>query len=147
MAKGHENLIPTSRRSKEEVRGIGQKGGIASGQARRRKKNMRSVFRMLKDMPVNDAKIKAQLRASGITDDDTTFSAALAFSAIYHAMRGNSQMMRLVFEMMGEAPDVRIRERELKLKERALDSGQIDTTLNVTITEREAQDGGCGEGG
>ena len=56
-------------------------------------------------------------------------------------------MMRLVFEMMGEAPDVRIRERELKLKERALDSGQIDTTLNVTITEREAQDGGCGEGG
>lgn len=75
---------------------------------------------MLKDLPVNDAKIKAQLKASGINDDDTTFSAALAFSAIYHAMRGNSQMMRLVFEMMGESPDVRIREKELKLKEEAV---------------------------
>lgn len=72
---------------------------------------------MLKDLPVNDAKMKAQLKASGIKEGDATYSAALAFSAIYHAMRGNSQMMRLVFEMMGESPDIRIREKELKLRE------------------------------
>lgn len=33
-----ENLIPISERSPEEVREMGRKGGIASGQARREKK-------------------------------------------------------------------------------------------------------------
>jgi len=117
MAKGHENLKPLTQRTKEEQREICSKGGKASVAARRRKKNMREIFRMLKDLPVNDAKMKAQLKASGIKEGDATYSAALAFSAIYHAMRGNSQMMRLVFEMMGESPDIRIREKELKLRE------------------------------
>lgn len=117
MAKGHENLKPLTQRTKEEQREICSKGGKASVAARRRKKNMREIFRMLKDLPVNDAKMKAQLKASGIKEGDATYSAALAFSAMYHAMRGNSQMMRLVFEMMGESPDIRIREKELKLRE------------------------------
>lgn len=117
MAKGHENLKPLTQRTKEEQREICSKGGKASVAARRRKKNMREIFRILKDLPVNDAKMKAQLKASGIKEGDATYSAALAFSAMYHAMRGNSQMMRLVFEMMGESPDIRIREKELKLKE------------------------------
>lgn len=117
MAKGHENLKPLTQRTKEEQREICSKGGKASVAARRRKKNMREIFRMLKDLPVTDAKMKAQLKASGIKEDDATYSAAMAFSAMYHAMRGNSQMMRLVFEMMGESPDIRIREKELKLRE------------------------------
>lgn len=117
MAKGHENLKPLTQRTKEEQREICSKGGKASVAARRRKKNMREIFRMLKDLPVTDAKMKAQLKASGIKEDDATYSTAMAFSAMYHAMRGNSQMMRLVFEMMGESPDIRIREKELKLRE------------------------------
>ena len=71
----------------------------------------------------------------------------MAFSAMYHAMKGNSQMMRLVFEMMGESPDIRMRERELKLKEKALDIGHVDTTLNVTIKAKERQGDGGYEGG
>ena len=94
MAKGHENLKPLTQRTKEEQREICSKGGRASVAARRRKK-----------------------KASGIKEDDATYSAAMAFSAMYHAMKGNSQMMRLVFEMMGESPDIRIREKEAKLKE------------------------------
>ena len=147
MAKGHENLKPLTQRTKEERREICSKGGKASVAARRRKKNMREIFRMLKDLPVTDAKMKAQLRASGIKEDDATYSAAMAFSAMYHAMKGNSQMMRLVFEMMGESPDIRMRERELKLKEKALDIGHVDTTLNVTIKAKERQGDGGYEGG
>ena len=41
-----DNLIPTSERSKDEVREIGRKGGIASGEARRRKKTLKEALIM-----------------------------------------------------------------------------------------------------
>ena len=51
-------------------------------------------------------------------DEETTYAAALAWKAIYHAMKGNSQMMRLVMEMLGEDPSIMLKEREIKLKEK-----------------------------
>lgn len=39
-----ENLIPTNRRSKEEARELGRKGGIASGKARREQRAMRELL-------------------------------------------------------------------------------------------------------
>ena len=134
-----EDLVPLNQRTKEEQKEITQKGGIASGVARRRKRSMREVLKMLKDMPVKDRKIIAQLQAAGIDDKDMTIGAAMAFSAIVHAMKGNGQMMKLVLDVMGETSDARLRERELKMKERALDSGQFDATLNVTIKAKEVQ--------
>lgn len=41
MADGRENLRPFSERSKEEARESGRKGGIASGQARREKADLK----------------------------------------------------------------------------------------------------------
>lgn len=38
------NLIPTSKRSKEEVRAIGRKGGRASGRARKEKRLLREAL-------------------------------------------------------------------------------------------------------
>ena len=37
-----ENLIPTSQRSKSEVREFGRKGGINSGKSRRKKRTIAS---------------------------------------------------------------------------------------------------------
>jgi hypothetical protein len=42
--KGQENLIPTNKRSKAEVREIGRKGGVASGKARREKKLLSEFY-------------------------------------------------------------------------------------------------------
>lgn len=39
-----KNLIPTSERTKEEARELGRKGGIKSGETRRRKKEFRELF-------------------------------------------------------------------------------------------------------
>lgn len=41
MANGHENLIPNNMRTPEEVRENARKGGIASGEARRAKRDFR----------------------------------------------------------------------------------------------------------
>ena len=42
-----ENLIPNSERSPSELREMGRKGGIRSGESRRRKKRMRESAELL----------------------------------------------------------------------------------------------------
>ena len=42
-----DNLIPNSERSPEELREMGRKGGIRSGESRRRKKRMRESAELL----------------------------------------------------------------------------------------------------
>ena len=50
--KGHENLIPFDERTEEEQRRIAKKGGKASGEARRRKRDMRELMKlMLEEKP------------------------------------------------------------------------------------------------
>ncbi len=41
------NLIPNTERSPEELREMGRKGGIKSGESRRRKKRQREVMKLL----------------------------------------------------------------------------------------------------
>lgn len=44
------NLIPMSQRSHEERREIGRRGGIKSGKARRKKKQIREIAKMIVSM-------------------------------------------------------------------------------------------------
>lgn len=143
-----QNLIPNHERSPSEARENGKKGGIESGKSRRRKKALRLALKGVMDMPLRE--LAPELRdgimiAAKVTDEELTVADVLIGSIVRTACNGNSQMAKLLLDTIGESMDARIRERELKLKERALDTGQLDTTLNVTITEKEVQDGGRGE--
>lgn len=123
MAKGHENLIPASQRSKDEARGNGKKGGIASGASRRRKKALRTALKEAMAMQLKelhpDMK-NAIMQAAKLGDAELTVSDAVLGSIIRNACRGNSQMAKLLLDVLGETPDVRLKERELKLREQAL---------------------------
>ena len=54
MAK--EDLIPQSERTKEEQKEIARKGGIASGKARREKRDLQYFARMVLDEIITDKK-------------------------------------------------------------------------------------------
>lgn len=143
-----QNLIPNHERSPSEARENGKKGGIESGKSRRRKKALRLALKGVMDMPLGE--LAPELRdgimiAAKVTDEELTVADVLIGSIVRTACNGNSQMAKLLLDTIGESMEARMRERELKLKERALDTGQLDATLNVTITEKEAQDGGRGE--
>ncbi len=47
---GSSNLIPNSQRSPEELREMGRKGGIASGKARRKKKQQQEMAGLIMDV-------------------------------------------------------------------------------------------------
>ena len=101
--KGHDNLIPLNRKTKEEQRRIASQGGKASGEARRAKKNVKECLKLYSEMLVTSPEIKSALKKSGVADpDEMTYSMAMALQFMTSAMRGNSQMARLVMELMGE---------------------------------------------
>lgn len=54
----NSNLIPNTERSPEELREMGRRGGIASGKARRKKRDLREMMQMIVDLSFNKKKGK-----------------------------------------------------------------------------------------
>lgn len=98
----NENLIPFDQRTEEEQREIRRKGGKKSGQVRREKKTIREAFALLKDLPLDNEKLREQLKKAGVTKEDMTYGAAMAYMTVINGMKGNPSFMRLAFEMLGE---------------------------------------------
>ncbi len=74
MSKGQENLIPTNKRSKEEARELGRKGGIASGKARRERKTLKEELVMLLEDDDNNKKISVALLKRALDGDISAFT-------------------------------------------------------------------------
>lgn len=83
-----ENLIPMNQRSESEVRELGKKGGIASGEARREKK-------MLKEL-LEDALSK------GTETDNEYVNITLAL--IREANKGNVKAYEVIRDTLGQKP-------------------------------------------
>lgn len=97
-----DNLIPFSERSKEEARESGKKGGKASGEARRKKKAMREQMEMLLSLPLKDDRIKRKFEALGIDTDDMDNQMALMVATYQQALKGNTNAINIVREIIGE---------------------------------------------
>ena len=94
MAKRKEdNLIPNNERSPSEVRENGKKGGIASGEARRRKKTMRELAVIVNSLPLS-SKNKSQL-PDGIKEDEMTFQMGFIIKVYQQALKGDTKAMKL----------------------------------------------------
>ena len=87
MALNPQNLIPNSKRSPEEVRRNGQKGGIASGRKRRQNKNLRDAFLAIQSLPIPK-------KGGG----EETASDAIAFALMRKAVAGDLRAIQLLWE-------------------------------------------------
>lgn len=100
-----ENLKPVTQRTKEEARQISQKGGIASGEARRRKKTMREALEMLLFHTELNAKTKQMLKDEGVKNtDDFNHQMVITRSLIAKAESGDVQAYNAICAMIGEKP-------------------------------------------
>ena len=81
----------------------------------------------------------AIMQAAKLGDAELTVSDAVLGSIIRNACRGNSQMAKLLLDVLGETPDVRLKERELKLKERALEGDKSASVEDVQIMMPEKE--------
>ena len=121
-----KNLIPNNKRTEEERRRNARKAGIASGKARRKKRDMKACFEMMMQMQAPE-KVTNTFKKQGmnVPDDLTTYE-ALTFSMMMKAISGDARMAALIMEVMGEKYSDKLKEREIDLKERELKQGNQD---------------------
>ena len=105
MPKGRkENLIDTAHRTEEELRAMTRKGGIKSGEARRRKKTMREALEFLMYKAELSEALKERMKAEGIRDEDMNHQMAITRSLIAKAEAGDVQAYNAICAMIGEKP-------------------------------------------
>lgn len=88
MAKGHENLIPLNKRSKEAQRKIQSMGGKACREKNRKKKNLKELTLLLLENPVvsEEAKAQTKLLFPNVDTDDLTNGMAMMANILLSAI-------------------------------------------------------------
>ena len=102
-----ENLIPQSKRTKNEQREIARQGGIASGKARREKKLMRETLDMLLSMPLKNGKLADvdDIRSfAAIKGKNISVQEAIMIAQVQKAMKGDTKAAEYVRDTIGQKP-------------------------------------------
>lgn len=86
--KGHTF---TSEQDREAAKRNGRKGGLASVEAQRRKKNLKELARTLGETDIPEGKLKNQLRASGVADADMSWNMAVVAGIRNKAAMGDAK--------------------------------------------------------
>lgn len=130
MGKGRkENLIDAAHRTEEELREMTRKGGIKSGEARRRKKTMREALELLLYKSKLPEQTKQMLKAEGVTEEEMNHQMVITRSLIAKAEGGDVQAYNAICAMIGEKPAEKM---EL--------SGGMQTELKITHITRNPDD-------
>lgn len=97
-----KNLIPFNERTESEQREIAQKGGIASGAARRRKRSMREAADYYLSLPETDRRrVNAMLRDS-IEPEDIDNQMSVVMGIATAAKQGDSRAANVLLKMLDE---------------------------------------------
>lgn len=97
-----KNLIPFNERTESEQREIAQKGGIASGAARRRKRSMRQAADYYLSLPETDRRTVNKMLRDQIEPEDVDNQMAVIVGIAEQAKRGNPQAATVLLKMLGE---------------------------------------------
>ena len=102
-----EDLITMAERTKEEQKRIATKGGIASGKARREKKEHKKTIACALELILNakipDSMAKKMQAQTGVSEID--YRTALAYSVISTAIKkGDANALRTIADYTGEKP-------------------------------------------
>lgn len=89
-----KNLIPNSERSPKEVRANGAKGGIASGEARRKKRDLKLAMQALLEADIKDKK----------TGEVMSGAEAIAVAQYKKALKGDAKAFELIRDTSGQKP-------------------------------------------
>ena len=111
-----QNLIPNSERTPSELREITRKGGVKSGETRRRNRDIKKIVAALLHAAPDDLGTVNRLKAMGIDDQDITNKTALVLSMFDEATKGNVKAFETLMKYSGEDPEQQRKDLELQMK-------------------------------
>lgn len=111
-----ENLLhgnpDTQFKSGREAVEAGRKGGIASGESKRREKTLRETLEKLLSLPIQDEATKDFIRGLGFQEDELNNKTAMNVSMYQEALKGNTKAFELIRDTIGEKPTDRLQIEE-----------------------------------
>lgn len=140
----------TQFRGGEETVRSGQKGGVASGASRRRRKAMKQAVDSLLGAGLNTGEseflklVKPRLLALGINVEDATYQDVLLAGMMLQAMKGDVRAAEFIRDTVGENPALALKKQELKLRKTELKLKQEQVTRK---TESDVGQPGTDAGG
>lgn len=131
------NLIRPEDLTSSELRERASKGGKASAESRRRKRDMKAKMKALLELPAA-ANDKEQLEALGVSPDDMDNEMVLVMAMFLGAAGGNVKAFDRVMQLLGKDighEELALRKRELKLKEQAASEKTANASEEVHIVD------------
>ena len=125
------NLKPQNTRTKEEQREIARQGGKASGEARRRKGDIKERLKIVMEMQA-DPKVAAAMAKTGIEVEDN-LDVVIA-SMMKGVMKSNPQMTDKVLKLLGQ--DVTEAQKQAKA-ELELEKARLEIERQQLENERQ----------
>ena len=98
-----QNLIPTTQRSKSEVRAMQSKGGINSGIARREKRTMQQQMKRLLEIAAKDEKGRVSIDPE--TGEPVSNGLAILLQQMVAALKGDRLAAEFCLKVAGELTD------------------------------------------
>ena len=90
--------------SSEQAREMGRRGGIASGRAKRERKQMREIAQSILDMPLRKGRTEEYRNFIEGSQKNVTVSERIMMVAIKEALEGNVRAAEFVRDTAGERP-------------------------------------------
>jgi hypothetical protein len=98
-----ENLIPNADRTPSELRAMTTKGGIASGESRRRKRTLREMVEIFGELGVSD-KTRKMMKELDIPEDLMTRKMQPVVALYKKAGKGDVAAFNAIRDITGEKP-------------------------------------------
>jgi general stress protein YciG len=111
--RGDENLVPLNRRTKEKQREIARAGGMASGAARRRKRDMQQALNAILDMPLKAGRVQQIRNLSEVKGKNITAEQAILLAMVNRALKGDVRAATFVRDTVGCKPTDRVELEEV----------------------------------
>lgn len=110
-----QNLVQN--RSREEAEALSRKGGVASGRARRQKRDLRESMRKILELDISP-KQKEQLESLGINSEGWSLGDVVNVMAVQTAMKGNVSAMAYCRDTAGFNPELQLREAQFEYEKK-----------------------------
>ena len=112
---GEENLVSLGDRTTEEQREIARQGGIASGKARRERKQFKETLETLLSMQLNDGEglaIEGIQAFASLNGQNVSVQEAILIKQVQRALKGDIKSAEYIRDSVGQRPADRLEVRE-----------------------------------
>ena len=125
-----QNLIPASDPNGHKLTVEEQSaGGVASGEARRKKKTLKELGDMIGGLDIKDEKVRGLLANAGIKDEDMVRDAGMMFTLAIKAGKGDTRSAELLAKIRGQLKE-----------QQSIEVAEVKPLIDLTARKKNGED-------